>query len=159
MQRLPKKKVRTAVSPAPLMSVAASSRGFTDLSPELRNQVYRHIFVRKDIFQIPQRPDHLQTVGTAGLSQSSQFLRTCRLVHDEGCSVRNVSRTTGKVVTERLQILYGENEFRFERHHDNRAPFWEPKPKEIGYQDALQFLKMIGPVCVQSLAGRCSANR
>jgi hypothetical protein len=47
--------------------------------------------------------------------------------------------------------LYGDNEFRFERHHDTRALFWEPNHKEIGYQDVLQFLKMIGPENIQYL--------
>jgi hypothetical protein len=47
--------------------------------------------------------------------------------------------------------LYGDNEFKFDRHHDTRAPFWEAKHKEIGYQDVLQFLKMIGPENIQYL--------
>lgn len=66
--------------------------------------------------------------------RSSQFLRTCKLVHNEGCS-----------------ILYGENTFLFNRHFNTRGPFWESIPKEIGYQDVLQFLKMIGAENLQYL--------
>jgi hypothetical protein len=128
MHRMQFKKARTA-SPSPEESATAvRSKGFTDLPPELRNTVYRHAFVRSGVLQIPQRPD------STGLSQSAQFLRTCKLVHDEGCS-----------------ILYGENKFHFKRHHDIRAPFWEFKPKEIGYQDVLHFLKMMGPENIQYL--------
>ena len=105
-------------------------KGFTDLPPELRNKVYRYAFVRNKVFQIPAcRP-----WGSGDLCQSSQFLSTCKLVHNEGCSV-----------------LYGENTFAFERHESTRGTFYEHEPKEIGYQDALQFLKMIGPENVQYL--------
>jgi hypothetical protein len=68
------------------------------------------------------------------LEKSAQFLRTCRMVHNEGCS-----------------ILYGENTFVFDRHNGTRGPFWEVVPKEIGYQDVLHFLKMIGPENIQYL--------
>lgn len=148
MRRLQTKKARRTASPSQpaTVAVAVASRSFANLSPELRNQVYRHLFVRKDMFKIPQHH------GTEGLSQSSQFLRTCRLVHDEGCSVSNiVVPTSMQTVPYMIQILYGENEFWFKRHHDTRAPFWETKHKEIGYQDALHFFKMIGPENVQYL--------
>lgn len=128
MHKVQSKKARTGDSPPKVAAVAVQSKSFTDLPPELRNTVYRHAFVRREALRIPQRPT------LPGLCQSAQFLRTCKLVHDEGCS-----------------ILYGENEFLFQRHHDTRAPFWEPKLKEIGYQDVLQFLKMIGPENIQYL--------
>jgi hypothetical protein len=128
MHQSQRKTSRTSSSPLPQTSEVVRHKGFTDLPPELRNSIYRHAFVRKAQFSIPQHS------SDAGLCQSAQFLRTCKLVHDEGCS-----------------ILYGENEFYFSRHHDTRAPFWEPKLKEIGYQDALQFLKMIGPENIQYL--------
>lgn len=128
MHPAPSKKMRTT-SPLPEETApAVRPKGFADLPPELRNTVYRHVFVRDGTLQIPQRSDG------SGLCQSAQFLRTCKLVHNEGCS-----------------ILYGENDFHFKRHHDIRAPFWEPKPKEIGYQDFLHFLKMIGPENIQYL--------
>jgi hypothetical protein len=128
MRQVQMKKIRTASPPPQTAVVAVSKPGFVDLPPELRNTVYQHVFVRKDMLQIPQRRDR------PGLCQSAQFLRTCKLVHDEACS-----------------ILYGSNGFHFERHHDTRAPFWEPNLKEIGYQDVLQFLKMIGPENIQYL--------
>jgi hypothetical protein len=128
MHRPRTEKPRTSSSPPSQTAVAVRHKGFTDLPPELRNSIYRHAFVRKAQLSIPQHS------SSPGLCQSAQFLRTCKLVHDEGCS-----------------ILYGENEFYFARHHDTRAPFWEPKLKEIGYQDALQFLKMIGPENIQYL--------
>ncbi|KAJ8118849.1 hypothetical protein OPT61_g262 [Boeremia exigua] len=111
-------------------SVQESRKGFADLPPELRNKVYRYAFVRDKAFQIPAcRP-----WGNGDLCQSGQFLRTCKLVHNEGCS-----------------ILYGENTFAFERHESTRGTFYEGEPKEIGYRDALQFLKMIGPENIQYL--------
>jgi hypothetical protein len=128
MRQVPTKKIRTATTPPQTAAVAVSRRSFVDLPPELRNTVYQHVFVRKDMLQVPQRRDR------PGLCLSAQFLRTCKLVHDEACS-----------------ILYGSNAFHFERHHDTRAPFWEPKLKEIGYQDVLQFLKMIGAENIQYL--------
>lgn len=93
--------------------------GFTDLPAELRNKVYRYLFVTDRTIHFPDADN---------LSRSSQFLSTCKVVHSEGCSV-----------------LYGENEFKFERNHKTRGPFWDPVPKEIGYKDIRQFLKMIGP--------------
>ncbi|KAK7183414.1 hypothetical protein PSPO01_10663 [Paraphaeosphaeria sporulosa] len=92
--------------------------GFANLPAELRNKVYRHLFVTEEKIMFPDAEN---------MSRSSQFLSTCKLVHNEGCS-----------------ILYGENKFRFDRNHKTRGPFWEPLPKEIGYKDVRQFLKMIG---------------
>jgi hypothetical protein len=129
MHKTRTKKARTS-SPAPKeVTLAVQSKGFADFPPELRNTIYRHVFVRNgQMLCIPQ------TSASGGLSRSSQFLRTCKLVHNEGCS-----------------ILYGENEFAFDRHAGTRSPFWDPKPKEIGYQDFLHFLKMIGPENLQYL--------
>ncbi|KAJ4346557.1 uncharacterized protein N0V89_010488 [Didymosphaeria variabile] len=93
--------------------------GFADLPAELRNKIYRHLFVTDTAVYFPDADK---------MSRSSQFLSTCKLVHNEGCS-----------------ILYGENRFKFERNSKTRGPFWEPVPKEIGYKDIRQFLKMIGP--------------
>jgi hypothetical protein len=128
MRQVQSKKLRAASTPPQTPAIVAPKRGFADLPPELRNTVYQHVFVHKASLQIPQRPDR------TGLCLSAQFLRTCKLVHDEACS-----------------LLYGSNTFHFERHHDTRAPFWEPKLKEIGYQDVLHFLKMIGPENIQYL--------
>ena len=119
--------------PQPAGKSAVHSVGFTDLPPELRNTIYRYIFARKDNASKLRIP---MTVNDPkeSLTKSGQFLRTCKLVHNEGCS-----------------ILYGENTFSFHRHYDTRGPYWEPVPKEIGYQDALHFLRMIGPENIQYL--------
>ncbi|KAF2201673.1 hypothetical protein GQ43DRAFT_28567 [Delitschia confertaspora ATCC 74209] len=94
-------------------------KGFTDLPPEIRNKIYRSLFVLDG---------DVRLLFPQNLCASSAFLRTCKLVHNEGCS-----------------ILYGENKFHFQRNRAARAPFWEPTPKEIGYKDVRQFLNMIGP--------------
>lgn len=124
------KKNKHGVFAASATLVPERRKGFTDLPPELRNKVYRLAFVRDSTFQIPAcRP-----WGRKSLCQSGQFLSTCRLVHNEGCSV-----------------LYGENTFAFERHESTRGTFYEHEPREIGYFDALQFFKMIGPENLQYL--------
>jgi hypothetical protein len=124
------KKSRLGVAEPHVATIQERRKGFTDLPPELRNKIYRHIFVRNKAFQIPAcRP-----WGSGDLCQSAQFLSTCKLVHSEGCS-----------------ILYGENTFTFERHENTRGTFYEHEPKEIGYQDALHFFKMIGPENIQYL--------
>ncbi|KAL5120779.1 hypothetical protein ACEQ8H_001260 [Pleosporales sp. CAS-2024a] len=120
------KKPHVDNAPGQADGVTARYPSFTDVPPEIRNAIYRYVFVRSERLAIPQNQHG------SGLCQSAQFLRTCKLVHDEACS-----------------ILYGENEFYFTRHHDTRTPFWEPEPKEIGYQDVLHFLKMIGPENLQ----------
>jgi hypothetical protein len=102
-------------------AVAVKKTGFCDLPPELRNKIYRHVFVVDNGFRFP-------VSSSKTVSCSAQFLRTCRLVHSEGCSV-----------------LYGENNFSFDRNRSTRGTFWDPVPKEIGYKDIRQFLKMIGP--------------
>lgn len=128
MRKSKKSKTSNPTVPAPVPPKQRS--GFTDLPPELRNKIYRLAFVRDNTFQIPAcRP-----WGAGDLCQSSQFLSTCKLVHNEGCSV-----------------LYSENTFAFERHESTRGTFYEYEPKEIGYLDALQFFKMIGSENIQYL--------
>ncbi|KAJ4338838.1 hypothetical protein N0V95_007965 [Ascochyta clinopodiicola] len=127
MRRSKKSRADVRVAHAEL---SGRPKGFTDLPPELRNKIYRYAFVRDKSFQIPA----CKPWGSADLCQSAQFLGTCKLVHNEGCSV-----------------LYGENMFTFERHESTRGIFYEHEPKEIGYQDVLQFLKMIGPENLQYL--------
>jgi hypothetical protein len=109
----------TSVSDSGKAVSKKENKSFTELPPEIRNNVYRHLFVadRDLIFHSPNN-----------FKRSAQFLQTCRTVFSEGCS-----------------ILYGENKFVFDRNRTTRAPFWDPQPKEIGYKDCRQFLKMIGP--------------
>lgn len=97
----------------------ANKVGFLSLPPELRNKVYRLIFVADT---------DLRWGNPTNFCRSGQFLSTCRTVYSEGCS-----------------ILYGENTFHFERNRTTRGYFWEPVHKEIGYKDFHQFLKKIGP--------------
>lgn len=115
------------------IAAPARRRGFPDLPPELRNTIYRRVFARKQQDELLQIP--VMRWGPKGtLAKSAQFLRTCKLVYSEGCSV-----------------LYGENTFAFRRQNATRCTFWETIPKEIGYQDVLHFLKMIGPENLQYL--------
>ena len=111
--RKPQKHARKAPAPN------HGGTGFLTLPPELRNKVYRLLFIaRKDlVFYFP-----------SNFCLSSAFLRTCRQIHEEGCG-----------------ILYGENTFVFERNKYTRAPLWSPSLKGIGYKDMRLFLKLIGP--------------
>ncbi|KAF2687838.1 hypothetical protein K458DRAFT_295282 [Lentithecium fluviatile CBS 122367] len=116
-----------AAEPRVTAVMKAKGKGFADLPPELRNKVYRHLFVHD--FKVSFPPgDSDVSLGRRSLCWSAQFLSTCRLVHSEGCSV-----------------LYGENTFLFDRNKQTRGPFWEAVPKEIGYTDVRRFLKTIGP--------------
>lgn len=122
-KRSVRRKVK-AVLPETVISqtaVAVNRPGFCHLPPELRNKIYRQVFVVDNGFRFP-------SPSSDTVPRSSQFLRTCRLVHSEGCSV-----------------LYGENSFSFDRNRTTRGTFWDPVAKEIGYKDIRQFLKMIGP--------------
>ncbi|KAI8938833.1 hypothetical protein NX059_004696 [Plenodomus lindquistii] len=131
MQQGRTKKARANTTPPSQSMGRLARKGFGDLPPELRNTIYRYVFVRKGLdLAVPI----LTHTSSPNLCQSSQFLRTCRLVHQEGCSV-----------------LYGENTFHFSRTHSVRSPFWDPLPKDVGYQDVLQFLRMIGPENLQYL--------
>jgi hypothetical protein len=103
-----------------------NAKGFTDLPAELRNKVYRHLFVHSHEVTFPPREQYCSG-DNHSLCWSAQLLRTCRLVHSEGCSV-----------------LYGENTFHFDRNKHTRGPFWQSIPKEIGYTDVRHFLKAIG---------------
>jgi hypothetical protein len=105
--------------PVPEKTEERKGKGFEGLPAELRNKIYRNLFVT----------GHLISISRAtNLSRSGQFLRTCKLIHSEGCSV-----------------LYGENTVILDRSRDRRGPFWEPQPKEIGYTDSRRFLTIIGP--------------
>ncbi|KAI9811165.1 MAG: hypothetical protein M1827_005616 [Pycnora praestabilis] len=92
---------------------------FNNLPPELRNKVYRMLFV--DSGSIDFRTEVSDT------SRSSNFLATCRQVHAEG-------RT----------VLYGENEFKFGRVPMKRGRYFDRFWTEIGYKDFHHFLKDIG---------------
>ncbi|KAF2417101.1 hypothetical protein EJ08DRAFT_654604 [Tothia fuscella] len=111
------------VAPTPIKVVSLATdenaKGFLSFPPELRNKVYRFLFKDEKKFDFSQ-PDNFKC--------TSAFLRSCRQVYEEG-------RT----------ILYGENQFYFERNKDMRRPFWAGERKEIGYKDLRLFLRLIGP--------------
>lgn len=111
--RGPQKHAR--IAPAP----NRDGTGFLTLPPELLNKVYRLLFIaNKDLdFNFPDN-----------FCLSSEFLITCRQIHEEGRS-----------------ILYGGNTFVFERNRYTRAALWSPSLKEIGYEDMRLFLQLIGP--------------
>ncbi|KAI9717386.1 MAG: hypothetical protein M1812_004738 [Candelaria pacifica] len=92
--------------------------GFQCLAPELRNKVYRLLFVG-GLVRLHDKRD---------LSRSSNFLRTCRQVYEEG-------RT----------VLYGENVFSLDRCGLQRGHYYDKAWSEIGYKDFERFLKIIGP--------------
>ncbi|KAF2753715.1 hypothetical protein EJ05DRAFT_169601 [Pseudovirgaria hyperparasitica] len=96
-----------------------SPTGFMTLPPELRNKIYRMLFLAKDDFKF-WHPDNF--------CRSATFLSTCKQIHQEG---------TG--------ILYGENTFCFERSRHMRGQYWSAQRKEIGYKDMRRFLTDIGP--------------
>ncbi|KAK7727441.1 hypothetical protein SLS57_002913 [Botryosphaeria dothidea] len=97
----------------------STKRTFAELPAEIRNQIYRLLFVTKDTIRFSH---------PVNFKRSSAFLRTCKQIYNEGRSV-----------------LYSENAFAFSRNTGSRAPYWESQEKEIGYQDMRVFLNSIGP--------------
>jgi hypothetical protein len=102
-----------------------TKRGFADLPYELRVGIYREIFVKK-------RPLHF--TSKEDFSRSAQFLRTCKLVSEEG-----------------REIMYGENSFHFSRSSQTRGTYFESDWKEIGFKDARRFFEDIGPANISLL--------
>lgn len=107
------------------LTTKSTKTGFTDLPYELRVAVYRQALVKK----VP-----LQFNTKEGFSRSSQFLRTCKLVHEEG-----------------REIMYGENSFHFSRSDKTRGTYFESDWREIGFKDIRRFLEDIGPVNISFL--------
>jgi hypothetical protein len=99
--------------------------GFTDLPYELRVGIYRHVLVRRSALHFTSKEN---------FSRSSQFLRTCKLVHEEG-----------------REIMYGENAFHFMRSSQTRGSYFEAEWREIGWKDIRRFLEDIGPVNISML--------
>ncbi|MCJ1248787.1 hypothetical protein MMC30_006006 [Trapelia coarctata] len=100
--------------------VAASKVGFTSIPPELRVRIYRMLFRSENCIAIGVRQD---------FCRSSQFLRTCKLVHYEG-----------------RVILYRENKFQLRREYNIRGRFFDRSWSDIGYEDCYRFVDMIGPI-------------
>ncbi len=99
--------------------------GFLELPKELRDKVYRYLFVASTPIIFRNRDD---------FERSAQFLTTCHTVATEGAIV-----------------LYGENSFHFSRTADKRGSYCDKVWKEIGYKDVRRFLTYIGPVNISNL--------
>lgn len=93
--------------------------GFLDLPAELRNEIYRLIFVTEDVFNFD---------SPSNFNRTAAFLRTCKQVHNEG-------RT----------ILYSENHFLFVRKTRRHGSYWEREWNEVGFKAVRKFLQLIGP--------------
>lgn len=100
-------------------------KGFLDLPYELRVRIYRKVF---------RGPAPIDFDKRADFARSSHFLRTCKIVHEEGAD-----------------ILYGENSFHFARNTECRGRYFEETWKEIGYTDIRRFLEAIGPVNISRM--------
>lgn len=100
----------------------SAKAGFLDLPPELRNPIYRRLFV------FPDDPVRFNCDSKENTQRSAQLLRTCRQVYNEGRAV-----------------LYGENAFHFKRTLTTRGAYYDPMWKEVGYKDVRRFLETIKP--------------
>ncbi|KAH9807340.1 hypothetical protein Tdes44962_MAKER06376 [Teratosphaeria destructans] len=117
-----RKKVKTAARGRRKGNSQGASKGragFLDLPAELRNEIYRLVFVSEE---------HFNFGGPTNFSRGAAFLRTCSQIHAEARS-----------------ILYGENEFYFNRRTSRYGSFWENDWRELGYRSLRHFLKQIGP--------------
>ncbi|KAI9878294.1 MAG: hypothetical protein M1830_001351 [Pleopsidium flavum] len=97
--------------------LSTSGKGFHSLPPELRNRVYRLLFVRQAV--------RFQFGGDN--SRSSSFLRCSRQIYQEGRSV-----------------LYSANKFIFDRCSDRIGHYYDKYRPEVGYSDVEQFIRDIG---------------
>lgn len=98
--------------------IQAQGKGFHSLAPELRNRVYRLLFVKKQPVQLH---------AGRNFSRSSQFLCFQRQVHQEGASV-----------------LYGENMFVFDRSPHRIGRWFDDYIPETGYGHVEECLRVIG---------------
>jgi len=98
--------------------IQSPSKGFHILPPELRNRVYRMLFVKKQPVQLHAGRD---------LSRSSQFLSYQRQVHQEG-----------------VGILYGLNRFVFTRSAYHVGRWFDPVISATGYSHVEECLRTIG---------------
>ncbi|KAH0565882.1 hypothetical protein GP486_000712 [Trichoglossum hirsutum] len=108
---------------------SATPKGFLDLPAEIRNQIYSYLFLAEDRrirfcgAGVPETHGGREVL----VRHSSAFLRTCQQINAEGGAV-----------------LYGANEFIFERCFSIRGRWFESKWKQIGYEDVERFLTTIG---------------
>jgi len=100
-------------------------KGFLDIPAELRNQIYRHLLVKESNVCFAHPRD---------FSRTAAILRTCRQVYEEARG-----------------ILYGENEFRFEREHRSLRQKYDISSNEVGYKMFMRVLMLIGPHNISKL--------
>ncbi len=112
-------KPRVVRVPKPFHTSAPKKHSFLDLSGEVRNRIYRLVL----------RGEPVQFTDGTNFEHSASLLRTCKTIHEET-----------------RPILYGENDFIFERDPQKCGVFWRPDRSEIGYSNVRRFLEMIGPV-------------
>ncbi|KXT13967.1 hypothetical protein AC579_4193 [Pseudocercospora musae] len=103
---------------ATTLSKTSTYAGFLDLPAELRNDIYRTIFVTTRSVNFAQADN---------FSRSAALLRTCRQVHEEGRS-----------------ILYSENTFAIERRTQRYGSFWESEWRELAFLNVRKFIKSLG---------------
>ncbi|KAL9109009.1 MAG: hypothetical protein Q9227_006249 [Pyrenula ochraceoflavens] len=111
-------KTSTLSSSMGAKAVGTKFKGFLDLPDDIREAIYRLVFVSKDQINLSKRER---------LDRTAALLRTCRQVYDEACP-----------------ILYGENVFEFNRVHSCRGTYYEKDWAEIGFKDMRLFLTRIG---------------
>lgn len=102
----------------PKSNSAKKWKGFLDIPAELRNEIYRHVLVKKS---------KVSFAHPANFPRTAALLRTCRQVYEEARG-----------------ILYSENEFRFERDHRNIRRAYSVASHEVGYQHFLRVLRLVG---------------
>ena len=112
-------KKREPIVPKPFTIPIPPKRSFLDLSGEIRNRIYRLIL----------RGEAIQFINGMNFERSGSILRTNKQIYEES-----------------RRVLYGENEFIFERDRQKCGVFWKPDRSEIGYTNVRRFLEMIGPV-------------
>ena len=116
---------RTVVEPKHLIvpkafSVPAPPKpSFLELSGEIRNRIYRLVL----------RGEPVQFIDGENFERSGNILRANKQIYEET-----------------RRVLYGENDFIFERDPQKCGAFWQPNRSEIGYTNVRRFLEMIGPV-------------
>ncbi|KAI9787563.1 MAG: hypothetical protein M1839_000094 [Geoglossum umbratile] len=113
--------------------------GFLDLPPEIRNEIYKMLFVTETRRIRFCGLGDIQNCGgrEVAVRHSGAFLRTCQQINQEGCAV-----------------LYGANEYIFERSYSLRGRWFDVNWKQVGYEDVERFLTTIGVYnlsCIRSV--------
>ena len=110
---------RHVIVPKAFSAPAMPTPSFLELSGEIRNRIYRLIL----------KGEPVQFINGENFERSGNILRTNKQIYEES-----------------RRLLYGENEFIFERDPQKCGAFWQPDRSEIGYTNVRRFLAMIGPV-------------